>query len=109
MIRLKDKSQNSQSRRSGEKAHHIYETYKNTVMQHGRHINAKASDMAKATMCTYPQSDNALPHWKYVLRCCPDYPCINLPDQETDKKILRHNTLNTVSHLSHHWMLQCLW
>ena len=25
---MKDKNQNSQSRRSGEKAHHIYETYK---------------------------------------------------------------------------------
>ena len=36
--KLKDKSQNSQSRRSGEKAHHIYTTYKNTVMPHGRHI-----------------------------------------------------------------------
>ena len=43
--KLKDKSQHSQSRRSGEKAHHIYETYKNTVMPHGRHIYAKAYDM----------------------------------------------------------------
>ena len=32
--RLKDQSQNAQSRRSGEKAHHIYTTYKNTVMPH---------------------------------------------------------------------------
>ena len=43
--KLKDKSQNSQSRRSGERAHHINETYENTVMPHGRHIYAKASDM----------------------------------------------------------------
>ena len=43
--KLKDKSQNAQSRRSSEKSHHIYETYKNTVMPHGRHICAKASDM----------------------------------------------------------------
>ena len=34
-------------------------------------------------MCAYPQSDNALPHWKCVLRCCADCTCINLPDQET--------------------------
>ena len=33
--KLKDKSQNSQIRRSGEKSHHIYTTYKNTVMPHG--------------------------------------------------------------------------
>ena len=57
------------------------------MMPHGRHINTKASDMAKSTMCTYPQSDNELPHWKYVLWCCADFPCINLPDQETDKII----------------------
>ena len=55
-------------------------------MPHGRHIYAKAYDMAKATMCTYPQSDNALPHWKCVLQCCSDCQCINLTDQETDKK-----------------------
>ena len=34
----------------GEKQIHIYETYKNTVMPHGRHIYAKAYDMEKATM-----------------------------------------------------------
>ena len=44
------------------KSHDIYETYKNTVMPHGRHIYAKASDMAKAEMFTYPQSDHALPN-----------------------------------------------
>ena len=65
---MMDKIKNSQSRRSGEKAHHIYETYKNTVMQHGRHIYAKASDMEHATMCAYPQSDHAMPHCKCVLR-----------------------------------------
>ena len=63
----KDQSQNAQIRRSGEKAHHIYTTYKNTVMPHGRHIYAKASDMANAKMCTYSQPDHALPHWKCVL------------------------------------------
>ena len=55
-------------------------------MPHGRRIYAKSSDIANATMCTNPQSDHALPHWKYVLRCCADCPCINLPYQETTKK-----------------------
>ena len=54
--------QNNQSRKSGEKANRTYETYKNTVMPHGRHIYAKSYDMAKATMCAYSQSDHALPH-----------------------------------------------
>ena len=53
-------------------------------MPHGRHIYANASDMAKATMGTYPQSNHALPNWKFVLRCCAKCPCINFPDQETD-------------------------
>ena len=41
--RLKDHIQNSQSRRSGERAHQIYTTYKNTVMPYGSHIYAKTS------------------------------------------------------------------
>ena len=55
-------------------------------MPHGRHMYDKASDMAKATMCTYPKFDNALPQWKCVFQCCTNCPCINLPDQETYKK-----------------------
>ena len=46
--KLKDKIKNAQRRRSGEKAHHIYETYKNTVIPHGHHIYAKSCDMENA-------------------------------------------------------------
>ena len=84
--KLKDQSQNAQNRRSGEKTHHKYETYKNTVMPHGRHTYSKASDMEQATMCAYTQYDHALPHRKYVLWCCAKFPCINIPDQETDNQ-----------------------
>ena len=56
-------------------------------MPHGRHIYAKAYYMEKATMCTYPQSDHALPHWKCVLWCCVECLYINIPDQE---KSLKH-------------------
>ena len=59
---LKDQIQNSQIRRSGEKSHHIYETYKNIMIPHGRHIYAKASDIEKSTMITYRESDHELPH-----------------------------------------------
>ena len=51
----------------GKKKICIHETYKNTVMPHGRHIYAKAYDMANATMCANSQFDHALTHWKYVL------------------------------------------
>ena len=52
-------------------------------MPHGCHIYPKAPDMAQDTICAYPQSDHAMTHWKCVLRCCADCPCINIPDQET--------------------------
>ena len=84
--KLKYQSQNSQNRRSGKKENYIYETYKNTVMPHGRHIYAKASDMKKATICVYPKSDHALTHCKYVLWCCSDCPRSNISDQETDNQ-----------------------
>ena len=73
------------NRRSGEKAHHIYETYEYTVMPHGRHIYAKAYNIAKSTSCIYPQYYNALPHWKFVLWCCDECSYINIPDHETYK------------------------
>ena len=40
--------------------------------------------MAKATMCAYPQSDNVLPHLKFVLQCCDKCTRTNLTDQEID-------------------------
>ena len=89
--KLNNQSQNAQSRRSGEKVHHIYKIYKNTVTPHGSHIYAKVSDMEKATMCTYPNSDRALPHCKCVLRCCAGCPCINIPDQETNKNMKKQH------------------
>ena len=58
-------------------------------MPHGNHIYDKASDMANATMCTYPQSEHALPHWKCVLRCCADCNFINIPDQGTTKNMTK--------------------
>ena len=60
-------------------------------MPHESHIYAKASDMANTTMCTYPQSDHALPHWKCLLRFYDDIPCINIPDQETTKNMKKQH------------------
>ena len=60
-------------------------------MPHGRHIYAKASDVANTTMCAYPHLDHGLPHWKCVLWCYEDCPCINLPDQETNKNMKKQH------------------
>ena len=47
---LKYQSLNDKKIRSGEKANIIYETCKNTMLPHGRHIYSKASDMEKVKM-----------------------------------------------------------
>ena len=90
------------------KNHTTYMKHIKNVMPHGHHIYAKASDRSKATMCTYPQSDNALPNWKCVLRCCADCPCINLPYQETDKNMKKKHP-QLVFTISHHCPLYCSW
>ena len=77
--KLMDISRKFQNKRSGEKSNHIYETYKNMVMSYGRHIYVKAYDMAKSTMCAYLHSDNGLPHYNCVLKCCSQFPSINIP------------------------------
>ena len=74
-------------------------------MPHRRHIYAKVSDMAKATKCEYPQSDHALPNWKFVLRCCSKYICVNLPDQETDYQY--SNTRTSIQFHIHHLIARC--
>ena len=82
-----------------------YKTYKNTVMPHGRHIYAKVSDMTKATMCEYPQSDHAFPQWNCVLRCCETCLCVNLTDQETDYQY--YNTSPSIRFHVYHLILSC--
>ena len=76
-------------------------------MPHGRHIYAKATYTENSKMCAYPHSDNALTHWKRVLRCCANCPRINLTDQL--KKTRGKKTLNYVSNLSRHWTLYYSW
>ena len=61
--------------------------------------------MAKATMCTYPQSDHALTHWKYVFRCFAECPCINLPDQETYK--INEETTPSIRLQIYHIIARC--
>ena len=60
-------------------------------MPHGHYIYAKTFDISNATMCTYLQSDHALPHWKFVLQCCAEFPYINLTDQETNKNMKKQH------------------
>ena len=83
----------------------MYETYKNTVMPHGRHIYDKAYDMEKSTIFLYTQLDHVLPHCKFVLRCCAKFPGINIPDQETDDQY--SNTSPSISFHVYHIIARC--
>ena len=83
----------------------IYETYQNTVNTHGRHIYSKASDMVKATIFAYPQSNHALPHWKCLLQFCDDCPCINIPDQEINNQY--SETTPPIRFLIYHIIAHC--
>ena len=103
--KLKDQIPNAQTRRSGEKENRIYETYKNTVMPHGRYIIDKASDMEKSTMCEHPQSYHALQHWKYVMRGCVKCTSVNLPDEETDDQY--SDTSTSISFHIYHLIKCC--
>ena len=74
-------------------------------MPHGRHIYSKSYDMSKEKMCAKSQSDHTLPHWKCVLRCCAQFPSINIPDQETDYK--HTNTSPPISFHIYHLIARC--
>ena len=77
-------------------------------MLHGRHIYTKAYDMARSKMCAYSHSDHALPHWKWVLRCCAKCTSINISDQETDDQYpdtspsIRFHIYHLTSHCTKH-------
>ena len=77
-------------------------------MPQGRHIYTKASDMEKSTICTYLQSAHELPHWKCLLWCWDDCPCITLTDQETDNQYseitpsIQFHVYNIIGHCTSH-------
>ena len=74
-------------------------------MPHKRHIYAKAYDMEKATLCSYSQSDYALPNQKFVIQCCFKCSSINLPDQETDDQY--PDTIPSIRFHIYHIIARC--
>ena len=99
---IKDQSHNAQNRSSSEMTSFILETYNCYVIPHGRYIYQTASGMSMDTMCTYPSSQHALPHWKYVLCCCSN---CDIPSQESDKnhsKIFPGISFNTYKMVLHY-------
>ena len=63
-------------------SNHLFNTYENSVMSHGKHIFETAYDMAMVEMCEYPSSKYEISHWKCVLHFCSQFPRIDLPSPE---------------------------
>ena len=61
--------------------------------------------MVISTMCAYPPSQDALPHWKCVLCCCYNCPRIDIPYQES----YRHhpNAHSSISFHIYHLIVRC--
>ena len=74
-------------------------------MPHERCIYTKAYDIAKATMCSNPQSDYSLPHWKCILQCCAKFPIINIHDQKKNDQY--PDTSPFIRFHSYHLTLNC--
>ena len=74
----------------------------------GRHIYAKAHDTEKEYICAYSQSDNGLPQWKLILRCCAKCPGINLCNWEKDDQYpdnspsIRFHIYHMIAHCTKH-------
>ena len=65
-------------------ANQIFDTYHKSVIPHGNNIYQTASDMDMATMCAYLLYQHTLTHWRCVLCCCSNCPCIDIPNQESN-------------------------
>ena len=60
-------------------------------------------EMAMATICAFLSSKYALPHWKFVLRCCAQCPQIDIPSTEADQNNLdlsRTKSLHVYKHIA---------
>ena len=63
---------------SGENANHLFDTYKNSGMRHGKYMFKTISNMTMSIICANPSYKNPLPHWKCFMRCCVKCPCIGV-------------------------------
>ena len=84
----------------------LFETYKNFVRPHGRHIYQTAYDMSMSTMCAYTSSQHILTHWKFVLCCYADCLSIGIPGQELYEN--HSNTSHTIRFCVYHLISRCI-
>ena len=101
--KLKCQSCNTQNRSYGEMANSLFDIYINTVIPHGKNMLQTASYTTMETMCSYPPSKYAIPHWKYFLRWCAQFTLIYLPSPQSD-----HQNSNVISTISFYFYQQIL-
>ena len=83
----------------------LFDTHKNSVVPHGRHIYQTESDTDMSKICEYPSSQHALPQRKFVLHCCTNFPHIDLPGQESDRH--HSKTSLTINFHVYHLIARC--
>ena len=74
-------------------------------MPYGCHIYKTESYMNMTTMCAYPLYHHTLPHWKRVLFCCANCPCIDPKRKESDEN--NSKTYITIYFHVYHLIVQC--
>ena len=86
----------------------LFETYKNYVISHGKHMFQSEYDMVMATMCAYQSHNYALQHWKCMLHFCLQCPWIDIPSPESDQHssnfspTIRFNIYQHIAHCTVH-------
>ena len=75
------------------------------MIPHGCHIYVTTSDTDMAKVCSYPQSQHDFSNWKYVLRCCSNFPHIDIPYQESDRN--QSNTSTSIHFHIYHLFVSC--
>ena len=103
--KLNNLSQNSQNRRSGENSNLLFETYKHSVIPHGRHLYATAAAMVMAKMCENPPYQHSFTHWKCLFCCCYNLPRIDIPYQESDRH--HSNASPSIHFYIYHLIARC--
>ena len=68
-------------------------------------IHKTSVDIDMVIICAYQPSQHALTHWKFVLCCCVNCPCIDIPDQESDRH--HSNTSLSVCFYVYHLIVRC--
>ena len=80
--KLQKQAENSGHCYSAGALQQCYESYHDQIMIEGEHKYPKVRQAAYSMMCQCPNTEDNLPHWKYVLGCCNECPGLVNPAEK---------------------------